>query len=176
MAARATGDADRLASLEAQIVQLTASVDALQSVIKALPASPPPKVAAKAAVGNAAPVPLASADAAKPAVGIVHGGADNRPFSAKLLSGDLGCLKNALFCPAVSVYHAFNIFLLPCIGLYALLAVETVVFGCLRVICCGACLHFNDKKFPPAAASIGAWRSVRRPRQHDARIDARSCA
>ena len=152
----AAGDGDRLASLEAQIVQLTASVDALQSVIKALPASPPPKVAAKAAVGNAAPIPLAI-DVAKPPVGIVHGG-DNRPFTARLLSGDLGCLKNTLFCPAVSMYHAVTIFFLPCVELYALLALETVVFGCLRFICCGVCLRFNDKKFPPSAPSIGAWR------------------
>jgi len=68
------------------------------------------------------------------------------------------------------VFHALDVYLSPCIGLYVLLALETAILGCLRVACCGRCTEYRDKKFPPAASSIGAWRGSKDPTQINEQI------
>ena len=161
----------RLSALEAQIQKLTSTIEQLQSVVIAKPAEPATPV-----VGNAAP--LASLDGGSKHIEIARGNTsgssgskDDRPFLVRLCDGDLDLVLNLLCCPVVMSYQALSIYLLPCIGMYWLSVLEALVYGIFSAAPCVArCFRYGDRKFPPSAVSIGAWKGTRDPAQIDEEI------
>jgi hypothetical protein len=88
--------------------------------------------------------------------------AQRRSFLSRLCSGDVGCALNLLCCPAVSLYHSVNIFVLPCIGIYIRSFLSWVLCGpCQKLMpCITRCFLYNDRRFPAKAASVGKWKDM----------------
>ena len=78
-------------------------------------------------------------------------------FCTRLCNGDLSCLLNLLFCPAVWLYQSSRIYMLPCVGIYVREFLSWLFCGlCVKFVpCCGL---YKDRKFRANASAIGKWK------------------
>ena len=97
----------------------------------------------------------------------------NRPFAARLCSGEAGCLYNTFCCPFVLAYNSWDIYMKPMLIMYLFQVVDGIFCAPFRLICCACCCRHTDRDFPPNASSIGEWEGKKRhARRHD-RVAAR---
>ena len=159
----------QIETLQSQIAELTASVKQLQSVIEALPSQ---HTAAKevAPASGSVPVPLSTLDGVNEIR--VHSSAtpSGRSFAVRLCNGDANCWQNALCAPFVLPWNAISLYLVPCMKISLISALETILFSLFHAICCACCLQYRDKKFPPSSVSIGAWKGIKDPAEIDEKV------